>query len=480
MDIESRKKKQFLKVIFIEFIMVVSVCFLVIFFIFWAMGYKINKNGRLEQNGLIHVITSPSGVNVKVDDTENFLRAGVSKTLSAGQHQVTISKDGFHSWQKRINIRQGFLTQLYYIHLIPINKQIENIRQIEEPLISTVSPDREKLLYSAINSTTWKKINLKNPKPDADTTLDYSDIFRSFLDKDKKFTATIESTFWSHDSSGILLKLKQDTKLSWLFLDLNDPKNSTNLTEKFAINFSNIIFNSKNPLKVWATENENLREIDLKKLTLSHILQTKVSDIYSSKDKVFYIRNNKDSTDLKCQNKAVFAYRSDIEPNNTELYCATTDHPKIVHWEYYGDEYLGILEQNKLLLQQGRNIASDNSEILKQDTIINLDFNATKLKVSENGALITVANDRKTAVYDLDTAKLYKHQEQESGTINSAMFWQVKNNKLFVYDFDETNKQEITTAEDIFSTMTPDNKWLYFITKNSDQTLFLSRLNLLP
>lgn len=77
--------------------------------IFYAAGYRYNTRlQRIEQLGLLYVTTEPNGSKLSIDgqsyDVEEEL---VIDDLRAGSYDVAISKDGYHSWQKRLDVEQG-------------------------------------------------------------------------------------------------------------------------------------------------------------------------------------------------------------------------------------------------------------------------------------------------------------------------------------------------------------------------------------
>jgi hypothetical protein len=77
--------------------------------IFYAAGYRYNTRlRRIEQLGLLYVTTVPNGSKLSIDgqsyDVEEEL---VIDDLRAGSYDVAITKDGYHSWEKRLDVVQG-------------------------------------------------------------------------------------------------------------------------------------------------------------------------------------------------------------------------------------------------------------------------------------------------------------------------------------------------------------------------------------
>ena len=109
MDIEKNKKKQSLKVIISEAIMVLAVVVTVAILALVVSGYWVNSDFKVEQNGMLQISSVPTGANVNIDgEASSWLqRTNTSKILSSGEHTVTLSKDGYDTWSKTINVPEG-------------------------------------------------------------------------------------------------------------------------------------------------------------------------------------------------------------------------------------------------------------------------------------------------------------------------------------------------------------------------------------
>lgn len=484
--IDQKKKRRAVRLIIAQSIMTVSALCMVVFFVFWAMGYTINKSGKIEQNGLIHIITNPPGTTVFVDGKKGIVRTGTSKMLSPGNYEIVITKSGYKTWKNNIEVKPGVLTQLYYPRLIPENKKGEDIRKLKEPLILTSAPDREKILYAGQNEKIWRIINLKNAGVDGDVSLDFSEILKTFFDEKGNFIGKIEKIIWSNDSGSILSLIKTFSdgkeKAQWILLNMRDPKNSVNLTEKLALNFSKVEFNKVSSDRIWVTENGNLRNVNLRDLTVSQILVDKVSDFYGAKDLVYYTRNSEGNTlqgDKKettnCKNDLAM-YR-DGEKKTAEVECLKSENVKVAQWEYYGDEYEIIVDGDVAKIIRGKQLNTEKEEIFKKKDGIKIGFIPSGVRVAESGRLLVFEGQNGRAIYDVDTEKIYQHKGNDGDFIDGYLLWQVKNKKLYLRDFDNTNENEIDDSEGMLAVLASNGKWLYYIGKDDDG-LVLKRLEL--
>ena len=243
MDLEKRARRQGLRVIVSETIMVLAVAAMVIVLALVVSGYWINANFEVERQGMLQVHSVPTGASVEVDgDAPWFQRTNTSKILTSGEHKITLTKDGYDSWSKTINISEGLLYRLHYPRLFLRERDREEIYDATLSASATVSPNR-RLILLLNNTTTWTLLNIDsdNPKP---TTINIANLFSSTSLADGAtnglFVGDIISAEWDQANEHILFKVKNNTSTEWVLLDVKNPINSVNITREFAADFDNI------------------------------------------------------------------------------------------------------------------------------------------------------------------------------------------------------------------------------------------------
>lgn len=474
---EIKKKKRFIKLIIAEFFMVTMVLILTVFFVLWAMGYKINSRGQLEQNGLIHVISSPANSNVIVDSQQNFMRIGSSKLISAGKHKISVEKEGFTTWQKEIEVKSGLLSQLFYVKLFPLNKTIEEVKKIEEPMVWSIAPNRESALYAARNSTDWKIINLKNPKDEAEKNLTLKNLLCKFFcaENQQQPIGEIAKIDWSKSGESLLVKMRLANHAEWLLINIKQPQDSVNLSERLAIPIDDLKFADDNGEKFWLLENRNLREAELRDLKISAALFSDVEKLYSDgkiSSLVFKQFNQN-------QSQRFVALHQEGDKNFKTIDQVSNDGLVLIsNWEYFGEKYLAIVEKNLLKIFKDRNLIDKN--ILTDTPYLSLELpdSPNSLEISSSGQLVVMRSKNSNMIFDLDSENLHHFTDSMGGFVDGALFWRIKNQKMHIVDFDNTNEREVDFAESLPATITPDNKWLYFLQQTADNGLTLRRLDL--
>lgn len=110
----------------------------------YGRGYRISHDGTIKPTGLMVVQSDPSGAQIIIDDTVKTATQA-TLTLPPGFYNVTVAKDGFQSWSKRMKV-QGEVVAKVEALLLPTNPSLTAITTsgVVNPALS---PDGSKLAY---------------------------------------------------------------------------------------------------------------------------------------------------------------------------------------------------------------------------------------------------------------------------------------------------------------------------------------------
>lgn len=120
MDFEERerqKRQHMIKVVIAEAGMVFAVVAIVAVAMLASMGFFVNSDGSIEQSGLAQIHSIPTGASVELDGSTLFSRTNLSRTISAGEHNIKMTRSGYDAWENTIKVRSGVLLRLYYPRL---------------------------------------------------------------------------------------------------------------------------------------------------------------------------------------------------------------------------------------------------------------------------------------------------------------------------------------------------------------------------
>lgn len=150
MNFEREQKLHTIKVIISEIVMVLAVLLVVGVLILIVSGYWVNEEFKVERQGMIQVSSVPTGATVIVDGVPSgwFERTNMSKIITNGEHTVTVTRDGYDSWTKTIEVSEGLLYRLHYPRLFLNERTKEKVLSNLEATKVKVSPKRDYLLVT--------------------------------------------------------------------------------------------------------------------------------------------------------------------------------------------------------------------------------------------------------------------------------------------------------------------------------------------
>lgn len=110
----------------------------------YGRGYRVATDGTVNPTGLLVLSSEPSGAQIIIDGK---VKTATPATLSLppGMYDVTIAKDGFQNWQKRLTV-QGEVVAKGDALLLPTNPSLTALTAsgVVNPILS---PDGGKLAY---------------------------------------------------------------------------------------------------------------------------------------------------------------------------------------------------------------------------------------------------------------------------------------------------------------------------------------------
>lgn len=466
MDPEKAKRRQSLKILISESIMVLAVILTVTVLAFIVSGYWLNSDFKIERNGLLQISSVPTGADVSIDGESAWLqRTNTSKVLSSGEHTITLTKDGYDSWSKTINISEGLLYRIHYPRLFLQNRTAENLLDTTGTTITTVSPDHNSLLL--INNTTrWSFINLDSDNI-SPQSIDISQLFSSVsLAADAEtglFTGEILDIDWDYDGSHALFQVNSNGAIEWILLDVKDVKKSINLTKEFGNTFTEIQILDNSSNNLLAVQNGNLHKIDIPGKSLSAVLVENITNFDHYNNEIIF--SALDSAD----DSSYYIGYLKLGDNKITKLKALSAPARVTLSRFYDDKYVTILTDNLISLYKKENFA----ELANFE----LTFSPNTMEVGHNGEFITMSLNNQIATLDFEAMAITEWQTDGSrfAWIDNDMIYSVADNNLIVYDFDGLNRRIIVNnVSGHFPAAITNNKWLYYF---SDDTLIREVIN---
>lgn len=474
LDFEERRKRQRIRVIITEILMFFSVVAIVVVATLISMGFFVSSDGSIEQAGLLQIHSLPTGATVEIDGETIFPRTNLSRTLAVGSHEVKLTRDGYDSWSKSIDMYPGVLLRIYYPRLFLQDRKPELMRNLGEELeFYSVAPNRNYILYSSRDAVVWNLLDVSSDEIKV-AKLDLSEVLPEV--EEKKFLGTVEHLEWSNDGRRVLLKLQTKEKSEWILVDLKDLKASLNLTKIFGMDFENVEIMDNAAEQLLVFEKHHLRKISTSSQALSRVLLDNVANYAHHEANLIYV------TMPSKGERQIGLYREGERAGTIIKTISEAENVQIGLSEFYGDHYVIYAIDDKVNVLYG-DLPMYNAEKpdlsrlrpLLDGAELGLVPNA--VEISGAGEYVIFARGNEFAVVDVDTGEISKYRAlaQEAKWLDDSMLYATKDEKMVVWDFDGTNQRTLTQASNFDVLITANNRWLYYLRENNKGELELTR-----
>jgi hypothetical protein len=440
--------------------------------LYQAYGFGLTGSGKVIQNGLAFVSSSPSGADIYVSGKKESNQTNTRLLLSSGQYTVQLKRTGYIDWKRAITVEGGSVERYDYPFLFPSSLHATDVKQYASPQLATQSPDRRwLLLHTSTSNATFEVYDLKNPDTLAKN-------LQTITLPDTAFTAPSDPTGqiweleqWSTDNRHVVLKhtFKKDSQLTfeYVLLDRQDSTKSVNLTSTFGVNPARI------ELRDQAYDHYYLYDEATHAVTTASLKepapQPYLTNILAFKsygsDLISYI-----TPDTKDASKVAVVWQQGSDKYTVRTLPANTTYTLSLT-KYSGDWYVAVGDAS-----EGKVYVYKNPiDMLKEQDVTvpvrvlkvpSVDYTA----FSTSDRFIMAEHGNQFAVYDAENDKSYAYTlnmpldspQLHAVWMDEARITLVSNGKTTVLDFDNANKRTLLPANasylPFFST---DYKYMY-------------------
>ncbi len=489
---QPTKRTQVIRRITVYSVMTAAVVVLVSIFVLMILGYRYNKaEGTIEQGALLQFGTTPSGSVVEVNGRRISGRTPSKLTTPSGSHTVAMWRDGYHTWEKSVEVRSGSVYWLDYARLIPHEIETTPVAEYDQVTSVLASPGRRWLAVKSDPHTPELTIvDLRPDTPDFDSLTIPSGALPDYDEDtadDNKFT--IQQ--WDHSSRHLLLKRTHKSDTDWILIDRQDEGSAISLASLFGIEIDEIYFTGEGRSEVYVRTDDDIRKLNISAETISRPLVREVDEfsIYAE-GTIVYTSTKKDSEGV--ERKVVGYYRDEMEkPVVLLAYEDIDDKPlHVALGTYYSSSYVAVAHGDTVNVYRGRSLpeASNQARNLRRVASYKIDAgNLDWLSVTSGGQhIITQTGDSYTA-YDLESRLLHSTTlkgEQDITRrlrwLDSHSIWTDRDGMLRLYEFDGANQRdivEVVAGYDV--TLNPNGRFLYSIGPGEDEGYTLQRSRLI-
>jgi len=478
------KRKRRARLVFVYTLMATSIIAGVVILMLIIQGYRFNRyDGKVEQGGLVQFDSKPSGATVTLDGNSLSAKTASKLTVSAGTHQVTMSRDGYLSWTKSVSVKAGSVLWLNYTRLYPTHPKITTVASYDTLTSELISPNRKQAALIATPTLgVLYAIPLNDEKPDLRKVTIETDAMTTPTDP---ASAVFSLVTWDQDSQYVIVKHSYDNKTEYLSVDTSNG-NATNITKVLGVSATRLeyVLGDHNAIYL-LTDAHELRRGDLSAATISGPLLTNLTD-FAQADRSTVTYETVRATD----GTRSVGYLTNGASRPRSVHTIKDDGSasfKFRMGTYYGDHYLILAYGDTTTIYTADVPSSDSSSTLNWQRV---GWLATKGGVSALGfspdiqRFVYAQMANSAATYDLETNVVAKVTFQ--GTLARSIDWidnfhiaSTSGNASYFYDFDGTNGRAVASnVVDVQTVISENDKYFYYTASDSGKVT-LKRVQLI-
>lgn len=471
-------------------IMSVSVVLIVSCLILIIMGYRFNRqDGKLEQGGLLQFNSKPSGAQIYINDGKLAFNTANKATVASGEHTVKFSKQGYHDWQKTVNLGPSGVLWLNYARLIPTELSSKTVEKFPSVADTLASPNDKYILMSQvadqpaftllkINNKQVNKTSLNLP---ADSFVEHSD---------QTTDHNYEMTEWDKDGRHVLVRhsYKQSDieKAEWISVDTRDVNRSVNVTTTVGVTAESMQYSFADSHILYSLSTGDLRKINLNDATLSRPLVSNVADFDQfDRATVTYTTH----LDAETGKRSVGYYTDNAKKPRVVRSFADNGSTKLTFrvGEYFSKKYYLFSYGETVEVMSGDLPSSDSRSSTAYTPVITITIpdGVRYIDFGENPRFILAQNGNKLTTYDLELKNVAKFEVPGDAASIGEIDWidnfhvvSTADNTIRMYEFDGQNPKKLVGAMHGQSVvLSDDDKYIYSF-KQSDDSVELNRLQL--
>ncbi|TAH36265.1 PEGA domain-containing protein [Candidatus Saccharibacteria bacterium] len=441
----------------------IAIAFTMLVLLYQAVGFGLDKQGKVIQNGLVFVSSQPPGSQIYLNGAPYKDQTNTKLKLPSGDYNLKITADGYRDWTQRLTVNGDDVQRFDYPFLFPkVLKSTAVSEYAAPPLFASQSPDRKWLFVKPANDApTLTLYDLRDPKKPVSQEISLPTTVVTAGDGAQTWTA-VE---WASDNRHLLVRhdygLSDALKHEYIVVDRSDPQTSVNVTKAVTLADGEVLtlFDKKaDRFYAFDAVAGTLRSFalngSLTPLSMDHIIAFKS---YGS-DTLLYVTNTTSTTDKTSAGVHVMLKQGDKTYSVRDLPAGASDY--LLDIAQYSDEwYVIVAAGNDSAVYLYRNLQDQQ---LKSSTSLPTPWrrfalkNPTRVSFSSSAQFIMAQSGQEFWVYNADPEHLRSYHYKTTQPLDEFQkyaVWMdgshltyVSGGKQLVFDFDYQNVQSLQAA----------------------------------
>ena len=425
---------------------------------------------------MVQFFSSVTGATVEIGDQKLAEKTNTKTLLSAGTHEFKIWKEGYETWYRKTQVKEGEILWLNYARLIPKQKRIDSFLDIQNLKTAKVLPNKEKILIAQEDnkkSIKFSLINLQNDTPNI-KELGYLNVIQDNNSKENSIS-NVEIQEISRNNNRFIFTYNQNGSRHWLIGDVNNPSKFIDISKDFNLNNIAKIEAKNNEASIlYIQDGQNLKELNVDSLTLSANILTDIETFTSRENIIASVQKKTNS-----ENNTVYSIHIRRDNKNMLIKDNIPTAPTIALGRYYNESYVHVAIKDEIHIYK----SSNWSELMRLYKKIKANQDITSLNINDESRLLAIKTNSSTLMHDLETKETFTLDNNSPNKpiwIDNFHLANVTNNSLSIVDFDGANKHSLMPSlENMPIILSGNDKFLYTLSANSNGNISLLRLRMI-
>lgn len=476
------KRRQLIQRVLTYVLMVVAVISITGLILLIVLGYRLDGESGLEQGALLQFDSQPNSALVTVDGKTLAGRTPTKTTVLPGQHSITLSRDGYHSWQKQVNLVAGTLTWLDYGLLIPKELPVTALAKYASIGSALTSRNNETIvILPNASQPEIQRFDLRSANPNPQNTS---------VPRDLISAGTVEAT--AHQFT--LTELTRDGRYAlmshtyttpgaeaqqeWLVVDVENAARSRNVTRAVTIPLSELHFTGTSSTNLYGVTNGALVKLDIARPSVVATPVVGVTNFAVIEGGIMTY-----TATLPSGETVLGMYQDGNEDSAVIRQLPAGQTGLIAASRYFNENYIAVSTGTQTDILRG-SFPHSTAEVAKLKSVVNLQHQAPAkyLSLSPLGQYVLIQSESQFTSYDLEHDRRYATDVTggQLRWLNRATLYLAAQNQLAIREFDGANYHDINPVVDgMPATLSPNGRFLYSIGQSSDGKLQLQRVRLI-
>jgi hypothetical protein len=239
--LDPKKQKRYKLFLWFGYVLIgIAISIGCVILLWQSYGYNYS-NGQVIQDGMIFLSSQPNSASIYINGQLNSASTNTRLTMPEGIYNFTLSSPGYRSWNHVVSIIGGQVIHYDYPLLFPVHLTSTTIaKYVAAPAIATQSPNQQYLVVSSsTNFNSFMMYDLTNPTV-APVTL----TLPSSLVTAAQGVQSWRVVGWANDNQHLLLEHLYNGTQEFIELDTQNPAQSININKTFKVSPTSVTLNN--------------------------------------------------------------------------------------------------------------------------------------------------------------------------------------------------------------------------------------------